>query len=274
MSRLFVLSATLAAAVLCAPGLSAQVKASDTPAEKNSCTANQHNNDGRVSYAEVRDQTLTQSAMNKIRPSINGGAKVHGWAKPEVLVKACIQTYAPSDAEARSLASQVTIARGPGEIEPQGPKLDREHYWNVSYEVWLPNESNVDLKSMNGGLAIDDVHGDIRFDCLNGGVQLRGLSGDVDGSTVNGGIHVKLSGDHWDGKGMRVSTTNGGVHIEVPGSYSANFESSTVNGGVHNDFSSGEQERRNKNVSVQVGSGGATIHATTVNGGVHISRIA
>ena len=135
MSRLLVLSAAVAA-FIGTPGLQAQVKASYSPPENGHCSANQHEKDGRVSYAEAREQTLTQAALNKIRPSMNGGARVHGWAKPDVLVKACIQTSAPSDAEARSLASQVTIARGPGDIEPDGPKLDREHYWNVSYEVW------------------------------------------------------------------------------------------------------------------------------------------
>lgn len=270
----FVRTAAVLTAAFCAPIIQAQVKASYTPSENRECSANQHRDDGRISYAEVREQTLTQASLNKIRPSMNGGAKVHGWAKPEVLVKACIQTSAPSDAEARALASQVTIARGPGEIEPDGPKLDQEHYWNVSYEVWVPTESNVDLKSMNGGLAIDDVHGDLRFDCLNGGVHLRGVSGDVEGSTVNGGIHVQLSGDRWNGKGMNLSTTNGGIHIEVPASYSANFESSTVNGGLHTDFPGANQDHHEKNLSVQVGNGGATIHTSTVNGGVHISRIA
>ena len=76
--------------------------------------------------------------MNKIRQSMNGGAKIHGWAKPGVLVKACIQASAPTDAEARRLASQVSIARGPGDIAPEGPKIDHQHYWGVSYEVWIP----------------------------------------------------------------------------------------------------------------------------------------
>ena len=48
----------------------------------------------------------------------------------------------------------------------------------------------------------------------------------------------------------------------------------TVNGGVHSDFEGAGQDHHNKNLSVQVGSGGATIHTSTVNGGVHISQIA
>ena len=85
----------------------------------------------------------------------------------------------------------------------------------------MPRNSNLDLTTLNGGIRITDVSGDISFRATNGGVSLDGLSGDVSGSTTNGGLNVELTGDEWDGAGMDVRTTNGGVKINVPDGYSA-----------------------------------------------------
>jgi DUF4097 and DUF4098 domain-containing protein YvlB len=71
---------------------------------------------------------------------------------------------------------------------------------------------------------------------------------------------------------MDVTTTNGGVKMDVPSNYSAHFETATVNGGVKVDFPVTVQGRLTKDMSFDVGQGGATIKVTTTNGGVNIRR--
>ncbi len=71
---------------------------------------------------------------------------------------------------------------------------------------------------------------------------------------------------------MDVSTTNGGVKLGVPSNYSAHFETGTVNGSVRVDFPTTVQGRVSKDLSFDVGQGGATIKVTTTNGGVKITR--
>jgi DUF4097 and DUF4098 domain-containing protein YvlB len=93
----------------------------------------------------------------------------------------------------------------------------------------------------------------------------------VHGHTINGGLTVELAGNRWDGAGMDVSTTNGGVKLEVPSDYSAHFETATVNGGLKIDFPT-VQGNVNKEMSFDVGQGGATIKVTTTNGGVRITK--
>jgi len=70
---------------------------------------------------------------------------------------------------------------------------------------------------------------------------------------------------------MNVATTNGGVKLEVPSNYSAHFETATVNGGLKVDFPTA-QGRPTKEMSFDVGQGGATIKVSTTNGGVTIRR--
>jgi DUF4097 and DUF4098 domain-containing protein YvlB len=94
----------------------------------------------------------------------------------------------------------------------------------------------------------------------------------VRGSTTNGGLVIELTGDRWEGESLDVSTTNGGVIMTLPENYSANLQTGTVNGSVSVDFPVTVQGRINKQIAVNLGSGGAMVKAMTTNGGVHLKR--
>jgi DUF4097 and DUF4098 domain-containing protein YvlB len=247
------------------------VRAQDSPQSGRECRANNYE-DGLATYSETRDQKLSSSSTNRVDPGQNGSLLVHGWDQNDVLVRACIQTAAPSDSEAKSLASQVKIARGAGDIEPDGPSEDHRHHWNVSYEVWVPQASNVDAHAYNGSIGLDSLRGQLRFETINGSVHLDKVGGDVDGSTTNGSVNIRLEGSKFEGRGLRAETTNGSVRIGIPENYSAKVEASTVNGRVRVDFPITVSGEIGKSLSFQLGSGGPTIEARTTNGSVSVTR--
>jgi DUF4097 and DUF4098 domain-containing protein YvlB len=84
---------------------------------------------------------------------------------------------------------------------------------------------------------------------------------------------IELSGDRWDGETLDVRTTNGGIVLSVPENYSANLQTGTVNGSVNVDFPVTVQGQINKQIAVNLGSGGATVKAMTTNGGVRVKRV-
>jgi len=241
-------------------------------AAQHTCSASNYRANDLVSYAEVREQHLAPQSTNAIDPGPNGSVAVHGWNNNDILVKACIQAAAGTDSEARELASHVAITRGPGQIKPDGPSSNSQHHWDLSYEIWVPNQSNLEISANNGSISIETVVGKIQFRTLNGSVHLAQVGGDVDGTTTNGSLHVDLAGSSWTGRGLNATTTNGSIQLNVPENYSANVETSTVNGRVHVDFPVKVSGEVGKSLSFQLGSGGATIQARTTNGGVHISR--
>ncbi|HUJ30758.1 MAG TPA: DUF4097 family beta strand repeat-containing protein [Candidatus Acidoferrum sp.] len=245
---------------------------SRAPQSERECSTDHYRRDWLTTYAESRDQRLAAAATNRIDPGKNGSVVVHGWDQSDVLVRACIMTAGRSEPDARAIAAQVKIAQGPGRIEPGGPSEDESHHWDVSYEVWLPSASNLDVHANNGSIGLDMVHGQIRFSTVNGAVHLHQVGGDVDGSTTNGSVKIELAGDRWQGSGLHAETTNGSVHVSVPENYSAKVKASTVNGSVHVDFPITVSGELGRNLSFQLGSGGPTIEARTTNGGVYISR--
>jgi DUF4097 and DUF4098 domain-containing protein YvlB len=262
----------MAATALLGSSVQASAKAPGWRTVDENCTARNFHVNDLASFAQVKEQHLPAAATDSIDPGPNGSIRVHGWNQSDVLVKACVQAAADTESEAQALASQVSIAQGPGRIEPNGPSHDEQHYWSVSYEVWVPNVSNLELKANNGSIHVETVHGAIRFHTQNGSVHLADVGGDVDGSTTNGSLTIDLAGNAWNGNGLRAETTNGSVHLNLPEHYSAQVEASTVNGRIKVDFPVTVSGEIGNTMSFQLGNGGPAIHATTVNGSVHIGR--
>ena len=237
------------------------------------CREDNWNNDRLVSNCEVREQTLALSGGTiSIDGRPNGGVSVKGWDQNQVLVRARVQASAPNAGEAEALSRQIRVETSGAKIFASGPENRRDYQWHVSFEVFVPRRVDLSLETTNGGIAIADVNGRIDFTALNGGVVLKRVGGAVRGSTTNGGLVIELAGDRWDGESLDVSTTNGGVIMSVPENYSANLQTGTVNGGVSVDFPITVQGRINKQIAVNLGSGGAMVKAMTTNGGVHLKR--
>lgn len=236
------------------------------------CRDNWHN-DRLVNHCEIKEQTLPATAGTiSVDGRQNGGVSVKGWDRNEVLMRARIQAAGPTEAEAKELASQIKVETASANIFASGPANRTDHWWSVSYEVFVPRRSNLSLKTNNGGISIVDVNGQLQFSALNGGVNLKRVGGSVKGGTTNGGLNVVLSGDRWDGEALDVSTTNGGVSMFIPENYSAHLETGTVNGHLNIDFPVTVQGNITKELAINLGSGGATIRAMTTNGGVKIRR--
>jgi hypothetical protein len=245
--------------------------------EKNgslTCSESSWYNDRLATNCEIREQTLALSGGTiAIDGRRNGGVSVKGWDQNQVLVRARVQTGAPTEDEARALGGQVKIETSGAKIFASGPETRKDYQWNVSYEVFVPRRADLSVETQNGGIAIADVNGRIDFTALNGGVVLKRVGGAVHGSTTNGGLVIELSGDRWDGDSLDVSTTNGGVMMSVPENYSAHLETGTVNGGISVDFPVNVQGRLTKQVAFDLGSGGPLVKAMTTNGGVHLRRL-
>lgn len=225
----------------------------------------------REHFCDVREQTISSRSVLRVDGHENGGIKIIGADRNDILVISKIDARASSAAEAKELADRIKIDIG-DDIRADGPSTRWRSSWSVSYEIYVPRKSNLDLNTNNGGISIENVDGRIEFEANNGGVSLVNLAGAVRGSTSNGGLEVELSGDKWSGDGLDVRTTNGGVQMLIPSNYSAQLETGTVNGGMNIGFPITVQGRLNRRLTTQLGSGGPLVRATTTNGGVELRR--
>jgi hypothetical protein len=224
-------------------------------------------------HCELREQAVPAIGRLSVDAGRNGGATVKGWLRSDVLVRARVEASGETEAAAALMASQVSIDSTGGQVHAIGPESANNSSWSVSYEIFVPQNTDLTLKAHNGGIAISDVRGQIHFDGNNGGVRLKRLAGDVTGATVNGGVQVELAGTIWEGRQLEVSTRNGGVSVAMPSYYSAHIQAETQSGGVQSDFPlTLEGNVRPRRLDFNLGSGGPLIHLTTTNGHVSLKR--
>jgi DUF4097 and DUF4098 domain-containing protein YvlB len=224
---------------------------------------------------EMRETTVPASARLEVNAGPNGGVSVKGWLKAQVLVRARVEAWGDSAAEAKKILSEVSVNTGGGRIRTDGPRgLLGKQNWSVSLEVFVPQRTDIVASTTNGGVNVSDVKGDIKADTTNGGIHLARLAGRVKGDTTNGGVHVELEGSRWDGDSLEVDTTNGGISVDVAENYSARFEASTTNGGLSTNLTGATVKKGlvGRSMSFTAGSGGPLIKLETTNGGISIGR--
>jgi hypothetical protein len=210
-----------------------QDKAESKIKNKDFCSSYNYTSGDKVSYKETREVSLPAGSLVDVDGKRNGGIRVKGENRSDVLVRACVQTVGVTDEEARAIAKNIRIETG-SQIRAEGAGEDTNAA--VSYEILVPRATNLKLRAHNGGISIGSVEGNVEFETNNGGVNLSDVAGDVRGKTRNGGVNVSLSGSAWRGAGLDVETTNGGVNLSLPENYAARIETGTVNGGFKSDI--------------------------------------
>ena len=269
MKMTFWKSTILAAALL---GLAGFTVEAQSRSQERGLRCDDNSQSDRPSNCAIKEMTIPAAGAINIDGGLNGGASVRGSDRSDIFIRAKIQTYGDTDSQAKELAGQIRIETNGGSIRAEGPVREGRQQWAVSYEVLVPHNSDVSVKTHNGGISFADVRGRIEFEAQNGGVSLQHLAGAVHGRTLNGGLSIDLDGDRWDGEGLDVSTTNGGISLSLPANYSAQLETRTVNGGLKVDFPVTVQGRVDRELSLNLGSGGAKVRAVTTNGGVSVRR--
>ena len=143
-----------------------------------------------------------------------------------------------------------------------------------TWTVKVPRGVSVDLRTVNGGVRVANLDGDVRVRSTNGGIKGTALAASsVDASVTNGGIEIELAKPVTTGN-FELEAVNGGVSIHLPADSRADIAGRCVNGGISTSDLRlemvGEQNRRR--LDARLNGGGARISLETVNGGVRIGR--
>ena len=222
-------------------------------------------------FCEVRE--LKESGQRALDATVgNGSVTVTGSSRTDVMVQARVTASAPSTAEARDLAGQVTITLENGQLRASGPVNPGRKSWSVSYRVQVPSRYDLTLNAANGSVNVTDVRGNIDAETANGSIRLTDLGGRVRARTTNGSTHVQVSGTKWDGEGLSVITSNGSARLDLPQNFNAELAVGTNNGGIDIDFPVQVQGRLGRSVETTLGTGGPRLDVRTSNGSVRVTR--
>lgn len=137
--------------------------------------------------------------------------------------------------------------------------------------IQIPRSVHVRAHTINGGVRVEGMTGEVMASTVNGGVVVGTSGGPVSATTVNGSIRADVGTATRER--MRFNTVNGSVEVSLPGETSADLDISTVNGSINTEFPVTVTGRWGpKNARGTINGGGETISIRTVNGSVRLRK--
>src|SRR5579871_6407710 len=112
-------------------------------------TCEDHSRGRQAHKCELREQTLASVGQLTVDPGTNGGVTVKGWTRSDVLVRARMEAWGPSDSDAALTFGQIHSDAAAGRLTASGPSGG---YWSVSYEIFAPQTQDLKITAMNGGV--------------------------------------------------------------------------------------------------------------------------
>ena len=229
--------------------------------------------DGRSYACEVRE-VMTRTDRVDLR-ALNGGVTVKQWDRDDVLVRARVAAYGKTQSEADRAVRQTTVDVHDGVVRAEAARAG-DAYAAVSYEVFAPRQTDLDVSAMNGPVEVYGLDGRIRVEARNGPVRMIDVSGDVALNATNGPVEVELSGASWRGSGLAVEAMNGPITLSVPRGYSARLAARTNNSRISTeglDYAAQDRQRGRyvgDALEATLGRGGPVLSLQARNGPVRL----
>ena len=108
-------------------------------------------NNDRARFCELRTYTISPATRISVDAGPNGGVSFYGENRRDVRIVARVQASADDDATASAIARQIRIITDGGQIRAEGPSQRGDDSWSVSYDVYVPNQANLEANTENGG---------------------------------------------------------------------------------------------------------------------------
>jgi DUF4097 and DUF4098 domain-containing protein YvlB len=156
----------------------------------------------------------------------SGRIQVKAWSKNEVQV-ASTNASGRTTTETEQAVNRIEI-----ETMPVGQNLSADDL-KTDYEITVPNESELRVRTDSGNVTVENVHGDMTFDTVGANLQLTDVGGylvvkTIDGSLVCTRCSGKLEANSISGNMQLLQPTMDSVRVQTSSGnimFDGNFQS-------------------------------------------------
>lgn len=233
---------------------------------------------GKAQDTWTRSYTVDEGGRLEIL-NVNGQVQAEAWTGTTVEVSVEREATAGSDESAKELLGKIEMREETSparvRIETHSPRVSFGGV-KTTYRVRVPKGVHVDLRTVNGGVRVDDLSGEVRASSTNGGVRGRIRQATLlEARTTNGGVDLEVAGPVAPNARVELASVNGGVSLTVPADTRADVTARCVNGRIRiaDELAfDAEGESSRRRVEGRLNGGGARIELQTTNGGVALGR--
>ncbi len=206
--------------------------------------------------------------------NVNGRIIIEAWDRNAYAIEG--EKKAKSEEDLELIDLQTDVERDHIHLKVKLAKKKGWFSWGnvdgqVDITVKVPATARIkDVSTVNGGVKLTGLSGEVHASTVNGGVAAHNLSGSASLRTVNGGVVAEFDELSSDAR-LDLTTVNGGIKLRLPADAGATLHGSVVNGHIDADIPimmKGKIGR--KSINGTIGDGGAVIEMSTVNGGIKI----
>lgn len=153
-------------------------------------------------------------------------------------------------------------------------RMQRDGSWfrsspTVEYAVRVPDGGRLSFRTVNGGVELRDISGDLTAETTNGGIDARDVAGSIDASTTNGGVDVDMR--ELGERGARLECTNGGISLRLPADARATVSARVTNGGIRTSGLDLEtSQSTSRRLEGHLNGGGPEVRLQGTNGGIEL----
>lgn len=265
---------------------------------------------GAEQYVEREEKTFAlQGKPEVVLVTFDGSIDLRSWEKDEVGVT--IERRAADAEAAKQLQVDVSQEGDRIRVEVKSPErfAGIGQSPSASLRVMLPRSSDVEARSGDGSIRIEDVVGRISLRTQDGSIAGTALSGELDAHTGDGSVRfesvkgrvkvhtgdgsVRVSGileavnaSTGDGSvtvsaapgstatdDWEITTGDGGVTLELPGSFGAELDADTGDGRISVQglqVAVTEQSSERDRLRGRVGDGGRALRLRSGDGSIHL----
>lgn len=233
---------------------------------------------GKAQDTWTRSYTVNEGGRLEIL-NVNGQVQAEAWTGATVEITVEREATAGSDDAAKELLDRIEMREEASpdrvRVETRAPRVSLGGV-KTAYRIRVPKGVHVDLRTVNGGVRVDDLSGEVRASSTNGGVRGRIQQATLlEARTTNGGVDLELAGPVAPNARVALASVNGGISLTVPGDTRADVTARCVNGRIRiadELVFDAEGETSRRRVDGRLNGGGARIELQTTNGGVALGR--
>ena len=231
---------------------------------------------------------IAPGASVKVR-NIDGAIAILASASDKLTVDAVIVNAAPNAVEVKQamsgkdvlvctlIGSQTSGTCGEGKhghsvtVSPMS-FFNRHHPITVRYTVHVPSGVTVDVETVNGRIAAQNIDGNVKATTVNGDVVVSTTNGTVNAETVNGSIIASMA-QLPDSGDVHLETVNGSITSLMPEGIGGSISLESSNGSLTANYPHSLTDSTDKHhMNFKLDDGARRVHLETVNGSVSLTK--